>query len=137
MLWPTESALPPLPPDMRKLGTLDSNAKRQRKADWMVQHGIEFQGTNTGIDRAFAQASCIFSRVVVSPSIIPSAYALRLHDHDSSYHVHRHGNGARVQRPSMQATRAWLTTSVSVETLSDKPMAMQELPKCARPAVRA
>jgi hypothetical protein len=48
--------LPPLPPDMRKMGAMSSDARRQTKADWMVRQGIQFEDSDPGIDRAFAQA---------------------------------------------------------------------------------
>ena len=53
--------LTPKPPDMRTEKGSPAE-KRKRQAEWLTQHGIEHDGSDTGVLRAFAQARQNYSR---------------------------------------------------------------------------
>ena len=52
------------PPDLRCERSLSVAEKRQRKAEWLMQHGIQHEADPAAIDRAFAQAQQNYRRTV-------------------------------------------------------------------------
>ena len=130
--------LPPLPPDMRKLGTLDSDAKRRHKADWMAQHGIEYKDTQCGIDRAFAQVPCTAftprRSPVLTPVFFPHAHRLC----PWMRNARRHANDGPVLKLLTRATHVVLMRNAAGGTPSARRMrSLRRSVRQARPASNA